>query len=402
MHFSEDDNSILRIIRMRSEGQRERLSARNRAETHRSGYESSALNLPVDVKLFKLDKAGTRRIDIIPYHVGQGNPGPGADPGSLYFERTYFVHRSIGADQTTYVCPAKTANKRCPICEYRAKLVKDPDADEDEVKALAPKERQLWNVIDLDEPDEGIQVWDISYHLFGKLLDQYVKDADADEDIEYYADPVDGKTLKLGVAEKSFGGRSYYEVLTIGFKDRKTKYDKSTIDAAFCLDDLVQVLPHDKLKAIFFQAEDEDVEDDEPEEKPSRKSRKPVKVEIDEEGDDIIDDEDEEVEEKPKTKSRPGTTDEPTTAEEAGLEEGMQVEHAKFGKCDIVRVSKDSTSLTLEDMDAELHKGVGCDEVKVSTKAKRSSEEEEEEEPKRKKRKSTVQKDEYDDESDWK
>jgi len=83
----------------------------------------------------------------------------------------------------------------------------------------------------------------------------------------------------------------------------------------------------------------------------------------------------------------------------------MQVVHAKFGKCDIVRVSKDGTSLTLEDMDAELHKGVGCDEVKVSTKAKRSAsppEEEEEEEPKRKKRKSTVQKDEYDDESDWK
>ena len=258
-----------------SRDERGRLSARRRAETHKSGYESTSLKLPKEVKLFKLDKEGTRRVDILPYRATIANPMVRdglIEEGDLYFERTFYVHRGIGPNQDTYVCPAKSANQRCPICEYRAKLAKDPESDEEQIKALAWKERQLWNVIDLDAPDEGVQLWDISYHLFGKLMDKAVRDADPDEDFEYFPDLANGKTLKLGIAEKSFAGRNFYEVQTIGFKPRKRNYDESILDDVYCLDDLIQVLPYEKLKSILFMTEESRVDDEEEEERPRKKS----------------------------------------------------------------------------------------------------------------------------------
>ncbi len=345
------------------------VSARKRAESHKSGYESTSLNLPEDKsKLFKLTKAGTKRIDIIPYVAGEGNKQ--ANPGDLYFERTYWIHRGIGPSQDNYVCPAKTADKPCPICEYRARLAKDPSSDEDLIKDLAPRERQLWNVIDLDEPDAGVKVWDISYHLFGKLLDTEIRNADEDEDFEYYPDLERGKTLKLGVEDKSFGGNTFYEVVSIGFKQRSRQYDEDILEEVHNLDSIVQILPYDKLKSIFLQTEEssEEEEDEEPEEKPKKKTTKPVKA--DEGGD-----EDEEPEEKPKKKvTKPSNTDEeetwPVTADEVGIEVGMRVRHPEFGLCKVVKISGDGTSLYIESRDGEFHRGVGPDEVEISAKKK--------------------------------
>ena len=234
-----------------------RVSARHRAENHKGGYDKTTLNINSDTPLFQLKQEGARRIDIIPYRVSKGNPY--ADAGTLHFERTYWAHRGIGVDENSYVCPKKTTGAPCPICEARAKLAKDPDADEDALKDLAPKERQLFNVIDLDDRDRGVQVFDVSYHLFGKRLDKEVK-SEPDE-YEFFADLREGLSLKLGVEEGTFGGGGYYEVATIGFKARKEQYGDDVLDQVYDLDAMLKVLPYDKLKAIFLQIEDKPADD---------------------------------------------------------------------------------------------------------------------------------------------
>jgi hypothetical protein len=260
----------------RKKKRREKLSAKTRAETHKTGFERTQFEVGNDVPFFRLDRAGSKRIDIIPFEVKANHPEVKVgriDEGDLYFERTYFVHRGIGANNDSFVCPAKEEGKRCPVCEYRAKLRKDPDADEDLVQQLAPKERQLWNVIDKEEQEKGVQVWDISFHLFGKLLDAEVRNADEDEDYQYYADLESGSTLKLGVAEKSFAKRTFYEVETIGFKPRREPYAEDILEQTHSLDDILKVLEYDKLKSIFMQTtDDEDEDEDEPEEKPKSRS----------------------------------------------------------------------------------------------------------------------------------
>jgi len=258
--------------------ERRRVSARRRTKEHRTQFDSTTIRLPDGWELFKVEKPGVKKIDILPFRAGKGNPY--AEEGEPYFERTYFVHRDVGADSRQYVCPLKTANKRCPICEYRGKLVRDPDADEDYIASLAPKERQLWIVRDLSQPDGDPMLWDVSYHLFGKLLDVKIRNADEEDGYDLFADPEEGFTLRVVFEEKKFGGFSFFEAADIEFKPRKRKYSPDIVDEMPCLDDLLVIFPYDKLKAIFLQAEedpvpeDDEAEDSEPERTKSKKRKR--------------------------------------------------------------------------------------------------------------------------------
>ncbi len=255
-------------------------SARTRAENHTSGFERTSVNLPEGVERFKPEKVGVYKIDIVPYEVGKGRETPGgnpyADAGDHHPERTFFTHRGIGPNEDTVVCLNKTFKKPCPICEHRSVLAKDHDADEVLVKSLAPKERQLWNVFDHDDPDKGVQVWDISFHLFGKQLDAQIKNSDEDDGFEFYHDPDEGLTLKVGLGEKSFAGNKFLEAETINFSRKTRALSDEVFEAAVNLDDCLIEMDYDKLKAMFLQTGDDEPEpeSEEPENPPAKKRGK--------------------------------------------------------------------------------------------------------------------------------
>ena len=112
-------------------------------------------------------------------------------------------------------------------------------------------------MVDLSDTEKGIQLWDVSFHLFGRQLDREIGMADDDEDFHLFADPEEGHTLKLGVEEKSIGKTSLYAVESVGFKKRKNELDDELLDAAPCLDDLLIEVEYDQLKAIFFETDDD-------------------------------------------------------------------------------------------------------------------------------------------------
>ena len=346
------------MAKTRREKRREKVSAKRRVTEHQSGYSSTSLLLPDGVSLYK-PKAGNRRIEILPYVVGDGNPF--ADPGTQYYERTYYVHRGIGPDNSSFVCPRKTAGKECFICDHRAKLAKDPKADEEEIKALAPKERQLWNVYDYAETDKGVQLWDVSHHLFGKRLDTEIRNADEDDGFEFFADPDDGFTLRVAFEDKSFAGNNFVEAASINFKARKGSLDEELLEAAQCLDDLLTLKSYEDLKKVFLQTaeeEDDEDEDDKPKRKPAKGKVKPEPEEDEEE------DEDEED-------------------EDPSFDVGDFVGYGKHGECEIVKVSKDGSKLDLEDEDGIVYKGVPVSKVTLADDEE--DEEEEDDEPPKKK-----------------
>src|SRR5262249_29306439 len=158
----------------------------------------------------------TYRLDIIPYEAGKGNPY--ADEGMFHYERTYFCHKKVGPNEDTYICPAKTFGKPCPICEERTRLSRDPEADEAVLKSLRPKERQLWNVFVYDQADKGVQVWDVSDWLFGKHLRAKVQKC---EKYESFADPDDGWTLDIGANQESGDGMTWFTFQDIEFLPRE-------------------------------------------------------------------------------------------------------------------------------------------------------------------------------------
>lgn len=287
------------------------------------------------VQFFKPEK-GKMKLDILPYEVTVDNH-PVVAKGDFWYQRTIFVHHNIGAEEKAYLC-LKTIGKKCPICEYRAKLVKSPDSDEDIIKALTPKEREVFNVMDLNDEKAGIQLWEFSYHLFGKLLETEIREGD--DDLAGFADLEGGKTLEVRFKEKKMGKNTFLEADRIDFKDRDD-YDEDILEDVLDLDAILNVLSYDKLDAIFTDLEDEDEkpakgkgkkakdeeEEDEEDEKPSRSSKKSKgKSKPDPE-----DDEDDE-EEKPKRGKKASKKPDPEDEEDDEEEEQKKPSRSSKGK----------------------------------------------------------------------
>jgi hypothetical protein len=324
-----------------------RAGSKKRDKVIKSGGKTT-INIPDGVELF-IPKEKSFRLDVILYEAGEGNPC--CEPGEWYYERTYYTHR-VGPDNKYMVCPAKTAGKPCPVCEERARIAKDPDGDEDQLKDLRPSQRQLWLVRDRDDEDAGVKLFDFSFWNFGRNLDDLRKEADDDEEhISDFDDPDAGAILRVKFRESSGYG---LEAFAIDFRPRPKGIDPELMNHGICLDDILVIPEYDALKNLFFQIDEEEEEEEEPKEK-KRRSRKKK--------------EEKEEEEEPTKVA---------TADEKDIEEGSVVTHEEHGKCEVVRISRDGTSLILEDEEGDKHRAIGVDEVEL-VKEKKSKKEEEEE-----------------------
>ena len=223
-----------------------------------------------EIKFFKIDKACTKKLDFIPYEVTAKNHPAGVEVGDLWYQRTIWTHNGIGPEEKAYLC-LKTVGKKCPICDYAAQLQKDPKSDDELIKSLKAKERELFQVIDHDDKDEAIQLWEYSYHLFGKLLEEEIRNAEPSEDYKAgFADLEGGSTLKIRFEKKTMGKNEFYEVKRIDFMERDD-LPESVLDDVLDLDEILNVLPYEKLEGIFLDTEPE------PEEKPRGRSKKEEK-----------------------------------------------------------------------------------------------------------------------------
>ena len=244
-------------------------------EREKQGGSGFRYNLPEGTDFFA-PKKGTMNIDILPYMVTVNNH-PSAKEGELWFQRTVFVHYGVGIEEKTFLC-LKTIHKKCPICDHRAQLIKDGDADEELVKALKSKERELYNVVDLGEEDKGVQLWDISYHLFGKHLEEEVRNGK--DEWAGFAELKGGYTLQVRFAEKVLGKNKFLEVTRIDFTERED-YPDTILKDVFDLDKVLNVLDYEQLEKVFLEIEepeapkgqDEESADESPKSQPPARTR---------------------------------------------------------------------------------------------------------------------------------
>jgi len=94
---------------------------------------------------------------------------------------------------------------------------------------------------------------------------------------------------------------------------------------------------------------DSDVADDD-DAPPAKKGKKPAADDDDDDGNDSA--------------TVDSDTDDPT-AKERGIKVGSKVKHKRHGKCDVLKVSGDGTSLTLEDEDGDEFSGIAPSEVEL-------------------------------------
>jgi hypothetical protein len=244
---------------------RPKVTTKRYKERHKDQFGSDLFRTG-DLPLFKVAKAGVRRISIIPFFsTGKGNPH--CDKGDYHYERTYWSHRNIGPEGNDVICLKKTAKKECPICEWINTESRKANPDEDAISDLRPKERQLWLVFDHMDAASGVQLWEMSYHLFGKQLQEYVDDADPDDEATYqaFADPTDGSMIKVGFKEQKFKTFTYYETSSIEFKPRtKVPIPDELFDHKISLDDLLIVPSYAAVSSEFLGTANPDEESGSP------------------------------------------------------------------------------------------------------------------------------------------
>lgn len=239
-------------------------TARKRAAEHSTGFSNTIFkNLPEGIHFFD-PSPGVYRLDIVPFTAGEGNRW--APAGELHWEKTFWKYKNIGPDEDSYVAPAKTYKKPDPIKEYRDKMVQDPGHDKKAAKALLPKERQAFLVYDHGDAEKGLQLWETSYHTFGKLLDKRIDNSDPRDEWEFFYYPDEGGcTLRVEFSEEDIGvGKPWVKATAIDFKDRDKDevIPKEIMAKAFCLDDCLNEVSYEELKSIFLQTGDDDDDED--------------------------------------------------------------------------------------------------------------------------------------------
>jgi len=278
------------------------------------------LTLTKGLSIFK-EEAGKMKLDIIPYIVSDthhldrdADNELAANLGNPWYKKPIWVHRSIGADKQSVICPSKTFGKKCPICEYREKQRAEGVEKDDQV--AYPQLRNLYVVIPVGSKkfEEKFHIWDIANGNFQKVLDEELAEKPENG---VFPDPEEGKTLSVRFTEETFGKNKYFETSRIDFEDRDG-YDESIMEKAPKLDDMVKIHTYKELEDMFLELGDA-VEEEKPKKKveeeeedtSSFRKKKSVKVEEEEEDDaeeptpkkkKVVEDEDESPFESPRKK----------------------------------------------------------------------------------------------------
>jgi len=223
------------------------------------------LQIPKGLTVFKEAPSTRINLDFLPYvvtakkHLDRDDSLEIAMPGGLWYKRPFFIHRNIGNE--TVVCPT-SIGKKCPVCEYRSKKMKEL-ADKEETDALKLSRRNLYCVIPIGhkEYEEKPHIWDISQFLFQEMLNDEIDD---DPELGLFPDLEEGLTLKIrfgsAVIDKS---KPFATTSRIDFNKREEGYGEKIMKQVPDLDECLLIHPYAKLEAMFLELEDaEDAEED--------------------------------------------------------------------------------------------------------------------------------------------
>jgi hypothetical protein len=239
---------------------RPRVSREKVRENARQGAGGTSwFDLPEGIEQFTPDKAGSILIDVLPYEVKSQQHPDNVEAGVLWWKYPFLVHHGVGATNQSLVCPT-SIGKPCPICQEKAKLAKNRDENEEQIKALNPQKYVAYNIVDPDDADKVV-VLVLSRGKFAVPLEKELDEGE--EGILYFWDVTEeGKTLKVRFSDATFAGHKYIEATRIDFRDRAAMDEDEVLAKVACLDEIFNVMPYDKLKAVFLELGPEEADDE--------------------------------------------------------------------------------------------------------------------------------------------
>lgn len=235
-----------------------------------------------DVEFYNV-KEGKNEIDIIPYIIATNNHPQGRSKGKLDYKLDIWVHRFVGEQEGSFVCPKETFNNPCPICEEIKKMINSQEYSwkDDEIKSLRAKRRVVYNVLDLSEDKPKIKLFDMNHFEFQKEI---IEEAENGEDgFVPFADLEEGKTIVFRGSERE--GKDFkksFKPKGFKFLDRDS-YDEDILKEAYPLDAMLIIASYEEIKEALFgkHSETEDEENEEESEREVKTKSKKIVVEED-------------------------------------------------------------------------------------------------------------------------
>lgn len=239
-----------------------------------------------NVQFFKITKEEAEKrkkfdLDILPYIITTEKHTKGVEIGFVDYKLEYWRHQNIGPNNQTILCLSKTYDKPCPICELYETLKDELGWDHKDTKAVKAKRRTIMNIIDLANEEKGIQVWDVSWHIFDSLLLVEVDDFDSEEQLLFY-DIEEGKTIRIRSFLDNMGGTKFASIDKLDFIDREPLND-TIEEETYPLDALIEIPTYKEVKKLISVIDDNEEEEKEVSNKTKRKTKKVEKEEVKEE-----------------------------------------------------------------------------------------------------------------------
>ncbi len=251
---------------------------------------SSGIFLPTAKFTKWIPKIGDHLLDIIPYIVGKKDPK--LSEGEVAYCLEMWVHYGVGPNEGAYACPTKNYNRPCPVCEHQKKL-RMQGAPDDEIKALYPKRRCVYNIVcrdSVEEENKGVQIWEVSHFHSEKHFSELARKPKGGGFLAF-TDPDNGKMVFFNKVSKM-------EVTGHRFVERDEPVADEFLEQASTLDELIYEPTYKELWEAFYGGKPEETATDDEEteeEKPRRKKPKVVKPEPeDEDSDEDMEEESEE------------------------------------------------------------------------------------------------------------
>lgn len=259
------------------------------------------LNFPEDVNVFKLTTEKTNVFDIIPFNVtNEKHPlvagGRIKADGSVQDDIfVYYEHRNINDNGDSCICNNKTFGKKCPICEERQRRIDAlggwynlTEAQQKEMKALAPKARVMMNVVDWGDRAAGIKVltgsefvlrqgildgssvnkndeFDKNYKFYQAgtdtfELESYDRKTKQTNKIEYinYSSPISGYGIAIKCKLDTFEGNQYAKPISFELMERTKQYPKEIINHAKDLSAFINTMTYAEVEELFYGISKED------------------------------------------------------------------------------------------------------------------------------------------------
>lgn len=169
------------------------------------------------------------------------------------------VHKSVGANNDTYLCLRESFGGPCIICDEMFDAYKE--GDKNKARGLKPGWRCFYNIYDYDDLDKGIQLFEISYYNFEatsnndptrtNLIDSMMLD---DKGPVVFYDLEEGNTLALKFKKKLFGKNDFPEILEIKFEDRDP-YQKDILQQVYPLDSMLVIPKPEEVQKAHLDLE---------------------------------------------------------------------------------------------------------------------------------------------------